>query len=181
MMEGTNLGAIHLAPSFPGVQNQKSVAAFFIDIFLLHILVPESHPGPRRWMKAAFKFTSNSAPGKLGVWKGGQALSVVSVGSVAFRRSWESRPKTSLTLTRRMSIAARPRCHLDPFGSFQGSGASANKNLSGSCCGRRPCCGDASRGWMFAPWFLSSFANLPIPSTSQAQVPQRSFVCQFST
>lgn len=36
---------------------------------------------------------------------------------------------------------------------------------------------------MFAqvPQFLSSFANSPIPSTSQAQVPERSFVCQFST
>ncbi len=118
---------------------------------------------------------------KIGVWKAAKSLK--RSARVASRRSWESRPKTSLTLTRRMSIAVRPRSQRTSR--KPGSGGfipsfteiiQVLRNLSGSCCGRRPCCGDAQNG--------GCLLRLPMhntPSTSQAQVPQRSFVCQFST
>ena len=110
-----------------------------------------------------------------------------------------------------MSIAARPRCHLchlhsRTYPGFRGFIPTVHPTvhhihhvLPNKICEiwkfstqnsvrqllRPPplLWGCSEPAWMFAqvPQFLSSFANSPIPSTSQAQVPQRSFVCQFST
>ena len=223
MMDSTNLGAIHFTPSFRGVQNQKSVAAFLLHIF-----------GPRKssrtlsdewkewtpWHSNSVhsSLSSTEKTRKLGVWTGGQITKrskpYVSVVSVASRRLMgepgenvididsedEHRCEAEVPFTSRKSRATR------------GSGASSHSSShSSSCCHHvhhvlpnkiyeiwefskqnsvrqllRPpplLWGCSEPAWMFAqvPQFLSSFANSSIPSTSQAQVPQRSFVCQFST
>ena len=184
-MESTNLRAIHIAPSFPGAKSKVSGVDFLCIFFL---------PGSSSWTTGdewhsnSVEALSSKKSGKIGVWKAAKSLK--RSARVASRRSWESRPKTSLTLTRRMSIAVRPRCQRTSR--KPGSGGfipsfiteiipQVLRNLSGSCCGRRPCCGDAQNGGCLLHHFYHRLPMHNTPSTSQAQVPQRSFVCQFST